>query len=33
VIDVCWTSPEALPSMDEIREPPLWLARVGRRAA
>ncbi len=33
LIDECWTSPEALPSMDEIREPSLWLARVGRRAA
>ena len=33
LIDACWTSPEALPSMDEIREPALWLARVGRRAA
>jgi coenzyme F420 biosynthesis associated uncharacterized protein len=33
VIDVCWTSPDALPSIEEIRDPPLWLGRVGHRAA
>jgi coenzyme F420 biosynthesis associated uncharacterized protein len=32
-IDVCWTGPEMLPSMDEIRDPQQWLARTGRRAA
>jgi coenzyme F420 biosynthesis associated uncharacterized protein len=32
-IDVCWTSPAMLPSIDEIRDPPQWLRRVGRGAA
>jgi coenzyme F420 biosynthesis associated uncharacterized protein len=29
VVDVCWRSPEHLPSMDEIREPQQWLDRMG----
>jgi len=32
-IDVCWTSPVMLPSIDEIRDPQQWLLRIGRRAA
>ena len=32
-IDVCWTSPAMLPSIDEIRDPQQWLRRIGRRAA
>jgi coenzyme F420 biosynthesis associated uncharacterized protein len=32
-IDVCWTSPAMLPSIDEIRAPQQWLRRMGRRAA
>lgn len=32
-IDVCWTGPELLPSIDEIRDPQQWLDRTGRRAA
>jgi coenzyme F420 biosynthesis associated uncharacterized protein len=32
-IDVCWTSPAMLPSIDEIRDPQQWLRRMGRRAA
>ena len=28
-IDRCWEGPESLPSMAEIREPELWLTRVG----
>ncbi len=28
VIDACWRSPDDLPTMDEIREPRRWLARV-----
>jgi coenzyme F420 biosynthesis associated uncharacterized protein len=32
-IDVCWTSPAMLPSIDEIRDPQQWLRRLGRRAA
>jgi coenzyme F420 biosynthesis associated uncharacterized protein len=31
-IDVCWTSPAMLPSIDEIRDPQQWLHRIGRRA-
>lgn len=33
MIDVCWKSPEQLPSLDEIRTPELWLQRVGERVA
>ena len=32
-IDVCWTSPAMLPSIDEIRDPQQWLRRIGRSAA
>jgi coenzyme F420 biosynthesis associated uncharacterized protein len=32
-VDVCWTSPEMLPSIDEIRDPQRWLARTGQRVA
>ncbi len=32
-IDVCWTSPAMLPSIEEIRNPKQWLRRVGRGAA
>ena len=32
-IERCWTSPDALPTMDEIREPRRWLARVERAPA
>jgi coenzyme F420 biosynthesis associated uncharacterized protein len=32
-IEVCWTSPDMLPSIDEIRDPQQWLRRMGRRAA
>jgi coenzyme F420 biosynthesis associated uncharacterized protein len=32
-IDVCWTSPAMLPSIDEIRDPQQWLRRIGRHAA
>jgi uncharacterized protein (DUF2342 family) len=32
-IDVCWTSPAMLPSIDEIRTPQQWLRRIGRSAA
>ena len=28
-IDVCWTSPAMLPSIDEVRHPQQWLRRVG----
>ncbi len=33
VIDTCWTSPEHLPSLDEIRAPELWLRRMGQLVA
>jgi coenzyme F420 biosynthesis associated uncharacterized protein len=33
VIDTCWTSPEHLPSLDEIRSPELWLRRMGQLVA
>jgi hypothetical protein len=32
-IDVCWTSPAMLPSIDEIRDPQRWLRRIGQRGA
>jgi len=32
-VDVCWTAPDMLPSMDEIREPQRWLDRTGGRGA
>ena len=32
-IDVCWTSPTMLPSIDEIRNPQQWLRRIDRHAA
>jgi len=32
-IDVCWTSPAMLPTIDEIRDPQQWLRRIGRSAA
>jgi coenzyme F420 biosynthesis associated uncharacterized protein len=32
-IDVCWTAPAMLPSIEEIRDPQQWLRRVGRGAA
>ena len=28
-VDVCWRAPENLPSMEEIRNPQLWLDRMG----
>jgi putative hydrolase len=28
-VDVCWRAPENLPSMEEIRNPQLWLDRIG----
>jgi coenzyme F420 biosynthesis associated uncharacterized protein len=28
-VDVCWVSPENLPSMDEVRNPRKWLDRTG----
>jgi uncharacterized protein (DUF2342 family) len=28
-IDVCWTSPAMLPSIEEIRDPLRWLRRMG----
>ncbi len=28
-IDACWEGPERLPSLEEIRDPQRWLARVG----
>ena len=32
-VDVCWTSPAMLPSIDEIRAPQQWLRRIGQRIA
>jgi putative hydrolase len=32
-IDVCWTSPVMLPSIEEIRDPQQWLRRMARGAA
>lgn len=32
-VDTCWTSPDHLPSLDEIRTPALWLQRMGQRVA
>jgi putative hydrolase len=29
LFDLVWTGPEALPTIDEIREPDLWIQRVG----
>ena len=29
LLDRAWTGPEALPSMAEIRDPAVWIARVG----
>jgi coenzyme F420 biosynthesis associated uncharacterized protein len=29
VIDVCWSAPENLPSLEEIRDPQRWLDRMG----
>jgi coenzyme F420 biosynthesis associated uncharacterized protein len=29
VLDIAWRGPEWLPSLEEIRDPPLWLERVG----
>jgi coenzyme F420 biosynthesis associated uncharacterized protein len=31
-IDVCWTSPAMLPSIDEIRDPQQWLRRISPQA-
>jgi coenzyme F420 biosynthesis associated uncharacterized protein len=28
-LDLAWTAPEALPTLDEVEEPERWLARVG----
>lgn len=33
VIDVCWRDRANLPSLDEIRDPPQWLERVGASVA
>lgn len=32
-VDRCWEAPEHLPTLDEIREPSLWLARMGTLVA
>jgi Zincin-like metallopeptidase len=32
VFNRVWTSPETLPTMDEIASPQAWLERVGSRA-
>lgn len=32
LFDQVWTSPETLPTIDEIRSPELWIARVGASA-
>ncbi|MEO7371014.1 MAG: zinc-dependent metalloprotease, partial [Ilumatobacteraceae bacterium] len=32
-VDVCWQAPVNLPSMEEIRDPQLWLDRVGALVA
>jgi coenzyme F420 biosynthesis associated uncharacterized protein len=32
-IDVCWRGPENLPSLEEIRNPDLWLDRIGELVA
>ena len=33
-VDRCWTGEDALPTMDEIRDPDLWIARqLGTREA
>jgi coenzyme F420 biosynthesis associated uncharacterized protein len=32
-IDVCWRAPENLPSLEEIRNPGLWLDRIGALVA
>jgi uncharacterized protein (DUF2342 family) len=31
-VEVCWTSPAQLPSLEEIRAPQRWLERVGLAA-
>jgi coenzyme F420 biosynthesis associated uncharacterized protein len=33
VVDVCWEGPENLPSLEEIRAPDRWLARLGLSSA
>lgn len=33
VVDRCWESPDNLPSLDEIRNPERWLARLGVASA
>jgi coenzyme F420 biosynthesis associated uncharacterized protein len=33
VVDVCWEGPDNLPSLQEIRDPQRWLARVGLSSA
>ncbi len=33
VVDRCWERPEHLPSLDEIRQPSLWLERMGTAVA
>ncbi len=33
VVDVCWEGPDNLPSLEEIRAPDRWLARVGLTSA
>jgi coenzyme F420 biosynthesis associated uncharacterized protein len=33
LIDHCWQSPANLPTLDEIRDPPLWLGRAGLLAS
>jgi coenzyme F420 biosynthesis associated uncharacterized protein len=32
-IDVCWLAPENLPSLEEIRNPDIWLDRIGALVA
>jgi coenzyme F420 biosynthesis associated uncharacterized protein len=33
IVDVCWEGPENLPTLQEIRAPDRWLARLGLRTA
>lgn len=33
LLDQVWTGPEALPTIDEIRSPDIWIARMGAAAA
>jgi coenzyme F420 biosynthesis associated uncharacterized protein len=33
MVDRCWVTADNLPTLDEIRDPPLWLARMGTMVA